>query len=162
MNVTLHRTLMVCVLAGVFALAVALMAARDASAAPPEPVDDTFTIEEGVCDFPVLAEVSGKTKFVELPGEGFIATSPGVRITLTNQDQPTHQLTYVITGALHATELGSGDLLLVVTGRNLLFDPSFGMLLTIGRFTQVFDEQTETLTPPKGKGRVIDVCDRLA
>ena len=162
MNVTLHRTLMVCVLAGVFALAVALMAARDASAAPPEPVDDTFTIEEGVCDFPVLAEVSGKTKIIELPGEAFIATSPGVRITLTNQDQPTHQLTYVITGALHATELGSGDLLLVVTGRNLLFDPSFGMLLTIGRFTQVFDEQTETLTPPKGKGRVIDVCDRLA
>jgi hypothetical protein len=162
MNVTLHRTLMVCVLAGVFALAVALMAARDASAAPPEPVDDTFTIEEGVCDFPVLAEVSGKTKIIELPGEAFIATSPGVRITLTNQDQPTHQLTYVITGALHATELGSGDLLLVVTGRNLLFDPSFGMLLTIGRFTQVFDEQTETLTPPQGKGRVIDVCDRLA
>ena len=34
MNITLHRTLMVCVLAGALALAVALVAAKDGSAAP--------------------------------------------------------------------------------------------------------------------------------
>ena len=34
MNITLHRTLMVCVLAGAIALAVALVAAKDISAAP--------------------------------------------------------------------------------------------------------------------------------
>ena len=34
MNITLHRTLMVCVLAGALALAVALVAAKDVSAAP--------------------------------------------------------------------------------------------------------------------------------
>ena len=34
MNITLHRTLMVCVLAGALALAIALMAAKDVSAAP--------------------------------------------------------------------------------------------------------------------------------
>ena len=34
MNITLHRTLMACVLAGALALAVALVAAKDVSAAP--------------------------------------------------------------------------------------------------------------------------------
>ena len=162
MNITFRRTtLLVCVLAGTLALAVALVAVRGASAAPPEPVDETFTIE-GVCDFPVDAVVSGKTKFIELPGGRFIATSPGARITLTNVEEPSHQVTYVITGALHGKDLASGDLLLVFTGRNLLFDPSYGMLLTIGHFTQVVDLEAETAPPPEGKGKVIDVCQRLA
>ena len=46
MNITLQRTtLMVCMLAGALALAVALLAAKDVSAAPPEPVEDSFTVE---------------------------------------------------------------------------------------------------------------------
>ncbi len=70
MNITLHRTpLMVCVLAGALALAIALVAAKDVSAAPPEPVDDTPFTVEGVCAFPVTLEVSGKGKVIELPGE---------------------------------------------------------------------------------------------
>jgi len=36
------------------------------------------------------------------------------------------------------------------------------MLLTIGRFTQVIDPESGASTPPMGKGRVIDVCARLA
>ena len=36
MNITLHRTLMVCMLAGALALTIALVAAKDVSAAPPE------------------------------------------------------------------------------------------------------------------------------
>jgi len=162
MNVTLQRTtLLVCVLAGALALAVALVAARGAAAAPPEPVDDSFTVE-GVCDFPVLLEATGKTKFIELPGGRFISVNPGFRVTATNEEEPTHQITYVITGAAHVKELQSGDLSVVFTGRNLLFDPSYGMLLTIGRFTQVIDPESGASTPPMGKGRVIDVCARLA
>ena len=34
MNITLHRTLMVCMLAGALALTIALVAAKDVSAAP--------------------------------------------------------------------------------------------------------------------------------
>ena|SRR5215207_4677213 len=162
MNITLQRTtLMVCVLAGALALAVALVTARAASAAPPEPINDSFTVEE-VCDFPVLNEATGKGKLIELPGGRAVGISPGLRVTLTNTEEPTHQVTYVITGAAHVTELGSGDLSVVLTGRNLLFDPNIGMLLTIGRFTSVLDLEDGTLTPPTGKGRVIDVCDRLA
>jgi hypothetical protein len=35
------------------------------------------------------------------------------------------------------------------------------MFLTIGRFTFVVDEEGN-LTPPTGKGRIVDVCARLA
>ncbi len=157
MNITLHRTtLMVCVLAGALALAVALVAAKDVSAAPPEPVDDTFTVEE-VCAFPVTLEVSGKGKVIELPGDRVLGLSPDLRVTLTNEDDPANQVTYVITGAFHITTLADGTQVVVATGRNLLFDPS-GMFLTIGRFTFVPD----TGMLATGKGRMIDVCARLA
>ncbi len=156
----LRRKLAVLVAGALMALLM-LAFATTASAAPPEPVDFTDTIV-GVCEFPVFAEVSGKSKFIDLSGERAISTSPGLRVTLTNVEEQANQVTYVITGAFHFNELANGSEVLVATGRNLLFDPSFGMLLTIGRFTQVFDPQTGTPTPPTGKGRVIDVCERLA
>jgi hypothetical protein len=165
MDTTLRRTttLLVCVLfAGGLALAVALVAARGASAAAPEPVNVHFTIR-GECGFPVRVEVTGKGKFIELPNGRFIGFSPGQRATLTNREEPSHQATYVITGAVHGKELPSGKLSLVYTGRNLLFGPSEGgVVITMGRFTQVYDPQTDEVTPLRGKGRVIDVCQRLA
>lgn len=160
MSITLRRTLIVCVVAAALALALALVSTRDVSAAPPESVDFAFT--DTSCGFPVGVEVSGKNKFKELPGGRFISTNPGLRNTLTNLDQPTHQVTYVITGAAHVTELSSGELFVVFTGRNIFSDPSYGILLTMGRFTQVIDPETGASPPPEGTGRVIDVCERLA
>ncbi len=160
MDTTLHRRLVLCVLAvALAALAVVLVLPKDASAARPQPVDATETLR-GFCDFPVLLETSGKAKFIDLPGARSISTSPGLRVTLTNLEEPTNQVSYVITGSFHETELATGSLAVVATGRNLLFDPSFGWLLTIGRFT--FVDEEGNLTRPKGKGRVIDVCERLA
>ena len=142
-------------------LAVAVVASpKAASAAPPDPADDAFT-ERGLCDFPVRFEVSGKAKFIELPDGRAIAISPGLRVTLTNLEERTNSVSYVITGAFHIRELANGRLLVVATGRNLLFDPSFGMFLTIGRFTFKVNEEGST-TRPKGKGRMINVCRRLA
>ncbi len=161
MNITVQRTLVVCVLAATLALALALVTTRNVSAAPPEPVDFAFTDREG-CDFPVRVEVSGKTKLMELPGGRFISINPGLRATLTNKKEPTHRVSYSITGAAHVTELPSGELFVVFTGRNIFSDPSYGIILTTGRFTQVIDPQTGESTPPEGKGRVIDVCARLA
>ena len=152
------------VLALAVALALALLAVvalpKAASAAPPDPVDETFRIED-VCDFPVRFEVSGKAKFIELPDGRAIAISPGLRVTLTNLEERRNSVSYVITGAFHIRELANGRLLVVATGRNLLFDPSFGMFLTIGRFTFKVNEDGST-TRPKGKGRMINVCRRLA
>lgn len=154
------------VLALAVALALALLAVavvaspKAASAAPPDPVDDTFRIKD-VCDFPVRFEVSGKAKFIELPDGRAIAISPGLRVTLTNLEERTNSVSYVITGAFHMRELANGRLLVVATGRNLLFDPSFGMFLTIGRFTFKVNEDG-SITRPKGEGRMINVCRRLA
>jgi hypothetical protein len=158
MNITLHRTtLMVCVLAGALALTIALVAAKDVSAAPPEPVDETpFTIE-GLCAFPVTFEVSGKMKMIDLPGDRLLVLSPGQRVTLTNEDDPANQVTYVITGAFHITTLADGTQVEVFTGRNLILDPS-GIFLAIGRFTYVVNSGMLAT----GKGRMIDVCARLA
>ena len=152
---------------GAAVLALALLALlavvaspKAASAAPPDPADDAFT-ERGLCDFPVRFEVSGKAKFIELPDGRAIAISPGLRVTLTNLEERTNSVSYVITGAFHIRELANGRLLVVATGRNLLFDPSFGMFLTIGRYTFKVNEDGST-TRPKGEGRMINVCRRLA
>jgi hypothetical protein len=160
MDMLLHRRMLVLVVGAALALAVALAATRDASAAPPETFEDAFPVE-GVCDFPVLLEVSGKSKFIELPDGRSIVTSPGLRVTLTNLDKPANSASYVITGAFHQRELAGGRLLVVATGRNLLFDPSLGMFLTVGRVAFEVDEDG-SVTPLEDTGRMIDVCVRLA
>ena len=162
MNITSQRTPMVCVLAGALALIVALfvLVPKAASAEPPEPID--FPPEElvGYCDFPVLYEVSGKTKAIELPNGDVLFKNPGVRVTLTNLETG-KQVTRGITGAFHIRTLANGDTVYVFTGRNLLFGPDTDFILTIGRFTGRESAAGE-LSPITGKGRVVDVCARLA
>ena len=167
MDTTLPGRLVVLVLGVTLALAVAVAVVlpRDASAAPPEPVDETPFPVEGICDFPLQAELSGKTKVKELPGGRTLSTSPGLRVTLTNLEEPTNQVTYVITGSFLLTELDDGNQFVVARGRNIVFGPDVGMFLTIGRFTFVgftADGATLALTPPEGNGRLIDVCAQLA
>jgi hypothetical protein len=161
MNVTLHRTLMVCVLAGALALTVALLVLpKAASAAPPEPVNFTETLGPEYCGFPVLYEVSGKNKAIELPNGDVLFKNPGVRVTLTNLETG-EQVTYVATGSARLTELEGGDLLLVTTGRTVLSNPSIGVLVPTGRFTFVIDEEGN-FSQPTGTGRLLDACAQLA
>jgi len=144
--------------------ALMLVATRDVSAEPPQPVDVTATLPG--CDFPVLAEVSGKSKVQELPGGRTLSTSPGLRITLTNQEDTSNQVTYVITGSFLIRELEDGTEFVVARGRNLIFGPDVGMFLTIGRFTLIGQTiqagPTVALTRPTGQGRLVDVCATLA
>ena len=59
--------------------------------------------------------------------------------------------------------LESGELQLVVTGRNLLGAPGGGLTLTIGRLTLVLDEGSGLFLPVgEATGRVIDLCPLLA
>lgn len=161
MNITLHRTLMVCVLAGALALAVALVALpKAASAAPPEPVNFTETLGPEYCGFEVLYEVSGKNKAIELPNGDVLFKNPGLRVTLTNLETG-QQVTYVATGTTRLTELEGGELLLVTTGRTVLSNPNIGILVPIGRFTFVIDAEGN-FSQPTGNGRLIDACAQLA
>jgi hypothetical protein len=120
---------------------------------------------EGICPFPMEAELSGKSKVKELPGERTLSISPGLRVTLTNLEEPTNQMSYIITGTFLETELANGTLFVVARGRNIVFGPEVGMFLTTGRFTFIAFDADGTplaLTRPTGQGRLIDVCARLA
>ena len=162
MKITLQRTtLLVCVLAGALALTVALLVLpKAASAAPPEPVNFTETLGPEYCGFPVLYEVSGKTKVINLPNGDTLFKNPGVRVTLTNLETG-EQVTYVVAGTARVRELEGGELLVISTGRTVLNNPSIGILVPIGRFTFVIDEEGN-FSQPTGKGRLIDACARLA
>jgi hypothetical protein len=161
MNITLHRALMAWVLAGALALVVALLVLpKAASAAPPEPVDFTERLGREYCGFPVLYEVSGKTKVINLPSGDTLFKNPGVRVTLTNL-RTDEQVSYVVAGAARVRELESGELLVISTGRTVLNNPNIGILMPIGRFTFVIDEEGN-FSQPTGKGRLIDACARLA
>ncbi len=133
----------------------------------PEDVSGTFTPEEvaqffpGHCSFPIQLELSGKGKTIELPDGRRILTSPGLHVTVTNVETG-EQATFNITGTFHeTTNLETGEVTTVVTGRNLLFDPEAGVVLTIGNFTYVFDAEGNLIQPFEGKGQVIDVCALL-
>ncbi len=74
MNITLHRTLMVCVLAGALALAIALVAAKDVSAAPSPALAGGATQISGDARFdeaeaPVCAPVMGYDYALVMTGD---------------------------------------------------------------------------------------------
>jgi hypothetical protein len=163
MDMLLHRRMLVLVAGVALALAVVLVLPRASSAAPPEPVDVTTTLPG--CDFPVEAEVSGKSKVINLPSGQTLTTSPNLRITLTNLNEPTNQVTYVITGTFLATERDDGNLFVEARGSNLIFGPEVGIFLTIGQFTFIgFEDEGPivAITPPTGEGSLTDVCALLA
>jgi|SRR5215211_1607568 len=164
MDMLLHRRILVLVAGVALALAVVLVLPRASSAAPPGPVDVTTTLPG--CDFPVEAEVSGKSKVIDLDSGQTLITSPNLRITLTNVTEPTNQVTYVITGSFLTTERTDGNLDVEARGRNLIFGEGVGIFLTIGQFTFIGREVDEgvivALTPPTGEGSLTDVCALLA
>jgi hypothetical protein len=138
-------------------------AARAARAAGrPTEVDPTpFEIPAGVlCDFAFRVEPEGRAKAIELPGERMIFLSPGLTWTITNLDN-LKQETFRIPGAFHVDTLGNGDVVTVVTGRNILGDPVAGLVLALGRFSFVFDATGTLIQPLQGTGRLIDICELL-
>lgn len=128
----------------------------------PEHFEDSFTID-GICAFPVLVELSGKAKTIELTGGKTIFTSPGLVATFTNLDDPAKQEVLGITGAFHQFVFANGDTELIGTGRNLVigFDPDVPFAVTIGNFRFVIDEDFNLVQPLTGNGQVIDVCRLL-
>ena len=163
MDMLLHRRILVLVAGVALALAVVLVLPRASSAAPPGPVDVTTTLPG--CDFPVEAEVSGKSKVIDLDSGQTLITSPNLRITLTNVTEPTNQVTYVITGSFLTTERTDGNLDVEARGSNLIFGPEVGIFLTIGHFTFIgFEDEgaVVAITPPTGEGSLTDVCAVLA
>jgi hypothetical protein len=167
MDMLLHRRMLVLVAGVALALAVVLVLPRASSAAPPEPVGDTF-VDEGFCDFPVLREETGHVKFTELPGGDLLLTGQ-VPTTLTNLDNQENQ--FFDPGGFSGrvtplTDAGlEGDVLVEASGHNLLFDPGEGIFLIIGQATFTVAGGPSVggdITILESHGQVIDVCAALA
>ncbi len=130
---------------------------------PPEPIDETpQELDPGVvCEFGVLYEETGKTKEIDLPGDRTTTIFPGARATLTNLETG-KRVTLNITGTFDERVLENGDVLTVLRGRNLAFDPEAGFVLTKGRFSFAFDAEGNLIQPLSGKGKLVDVCGLLS
>jgi len=129
----------------------------------PEPVNDVITLPGGVfCALDVQATVSGKAKTIQLPNGGFIATSPGLDMTLTNLSDTSRQVSLNITGAVHGSTDASGLTTGFATGRSVLFNPSGpfkGIVLIIGSFTfGATADPTQPVQVFEGEGQLIDAC----
>lgn len=138
----------------------ALLAASGpaASAAPPEPVNDTFTDDS--CGHELVVHVVGKEKTHELSDSRVIRTSPGEHITVTDPVTG-NSLDYVITGSGHETTLPDGRIAVTAVGKNALFHPLFGFIITSGNMRFAIGPDGEFLEPPHGTGNVIDVCKAI-
>jgi hypothetical protein len=142
-------------------LGLGIGAASSFAQGPPVPVADTFTIE-GICDFPILVQTSGKEGSIELPNGNLIGTAPGEYWTLTNLDDPSKSETVNLTGAFHYTFHENGDVTLVGTGRNLFgFVEDHSLVIAMGTFSFTVDQDGNLIQPLTGQGRVIDVCSQL-
>ena len=134
---------------------------------PPEEFSVTYPPEliaqfPGHCDFPMQIDISGKSKTIEQGNGGIIIIAPGQTATVTNVASG-EEATFNVTGTFHKSTLENGNVKTVMTGRNLALDPVAGTVITIGRFTFVNDPtDTTNVVPLSGKGRMIDICARLA
>jgi hypothetical protein len=124
---------------------------------PPDLIDDF----PGHCDFPMQLDLSGKGKTITLPDGGFILTSPGLDVTITNLDNE-KSASFNVTGSVHQSTLENGDVETVMTGRNFAIDPEVGTVVAIGRFSFVFDAAGNLVQSQMGTGQRIDVCELLS
>ncbi len=85
---------------------------------PPTPVEPGRVVDEGssaIGGFPVLVEVAGKLKLLELPGGRTILVAPGFNETFTNGNTGT-TLTLNVTGPIQNNSLPDGGTELVFSG----------------------------------------------
>ena len=132
---------------------------------PPTDVDVTFDLPAnffapGQCAFGVQLSLTGKGKTILLPSGNFIFTSPGLDVTVTNLSN-SKQVTLNVTGVFHQTTEANGDVVTVVTGRNLLGDPEAGFVLAIGNFSFVFDAGGNLIQRLAGKGTLTNICELI-
>ena len=137
-----------------------------AGGSPPTEVTFSFDIpadfiKDGACDFPVRWSGNQKAGTIVLPGNRFIFTSPRAEVVVTNLDDPTKSVTLKVPGAFHVSTDQDGNIVTVVTGRNLLGDPVAGMVLALGTFSFIFDSGGTLVRPLTGNGQLIDVCELI-
>lgn len=145
-------------------LLVALMAGAGSVHAAPTPVDESGTLPGGIfCDFDVSYTLTGKTNTIT-NGSVTTVTSPGQKITLTNDDTD-ESVSYVITGVRREVTT-AGIIETVVTGRNIVVnDPDSdrqGIYVLVGNFNYAITTDFKEVRVFSGAGQVTDVCAALS
>jgi hypothetical protein len=121
------------------------------------PPDDVFT---GVCPFPVLIETLAIKEYSKTHKNGVEIITGRLVVRVTNTETGESKV-YNISGPGEITRDGALETD-VFLGRALLFDPSFGMLVTSGRVVATFNTDTGEFTIISQRGHVEDVCATLA
>jgi hypothetical protein len=142
----------------------ALPLAAIAQQSPPGPANTIFTVPANsaywACEFDLQIQLLGKGGWLTLPGGRFISisTSPGLKATLTNL-QNGNAATFNVTGSSRQSIDAYGNNVYNWTGRNLMGDPTTGLVLAIGDYSYTFDSSGQTLLKPlSGTGRMINAC----
>lgn len=129
-------------------------------------LDVTFKANQ-LCKYPVQLVVTGKSKFIELPGDRFFIASPGQEVTITNLKTGEEE-TFLITGATHAEVQADGTTEVTVTGLNVVLNPREaksgkpGIFLLEGNFNFALKEDGTEERVFSGTGDVTDICALLA
>jgi hypothetical protein len=136
-----------------------------AVAAPPEPFTFELTIVEGArfgsCAFDVLVQATGKAKTITTPAGKVIGVSANTTATATNLESH-KSVQYSVNGTFTNTTDSDGNVTTKATGRNLLTDPDFGIVVTSGNFSFTFDENGNLIEGLSGTGKITDVCAALS
>ena len=137
-----------------------------AGGAPPTEVSFSIDIpanavKPGSCPFPVNWSGTGLGGTIDLGGNRFIFTSPRFQVAVTNLDEPAKSVVLKVPGAFHQSTDPNGNVVTVVTGRNLLGDPEAGMVLAIGNFSFVLGSGGNLVQPLAGNGQLINVCELI-
>lgn len=120
------------------------------------------TIKPGACAFDVLwTYINGKAKLIQFSDTRFIVTSPALETEVKNLSN-SNTVDLSVTGAFHVTVKDNGDIVYIVTGRNLLGDPEAGMVLAIGTFSFIFDSKGNLKQPLIGQGTLTNVCELIS
>lgn len=140
--------------AGIIVSAGSATVAPAVASGPPTRVDETpFVLDN--CGFDVVAQLTGKTKTIELPDGGLIISSPGQKVTLSAHGKTVN---YVITGTSHVQFLAD-RIEVKQTGRNVLLLPApDGLFLTVGNVNFALNLDGSEQRRFSGSGQVTDVC----
>lgn len=145
-----------------------LVPAASATGERPGPVDDAETFAAGeACPFPIRVAFEGKGGAIDLPNNPKffgIATSPDLRVTVTNLSDPSKTVTANATGAFRFITLPDGGLEIVAGGHNFLYGvPEVGAtaLATTGPI-EVQVVNGEIAAMDLSGARVRDICEELA
>jgi hypothetical protein len=162
MEFLMKKLLVLCALFFAF-----LAGAGPVAAAPGDVLLDVTFKAKQVCSYPIQLVVTGKSKFMELPGDRFFIGSPGQVLTVTNLTTG-EQATFLITGTTHATVQADGTTEITVTGLNVLLNSREqkserpGLFLLEGNFDYALKANGTEARAFRDTGKVTDICAELA